>query len=217
MNLLTKTRNERFAIVSGAGPMAGALLYQLVIQKLQKKGAWNDADFPQIIIFNVPFSNMLAGETENSIVRNELIESLTFLSQHSEYIYIACQTLHAFLTQDEIKQFKVVSLLTLIQQALHQELRPIKVVGSKTSRRFDLHGKALARPCDYIETDKAEQAIDSILKGEQPNLLWLEQQASLHPVILGCTEFSVALQGSSMPFIDPIELAAQDMVDKFLH
>jgi len=46
--------SSSFGIISGAGPMAGALLYQQIIELLQALGAWQDSDFPAITIMNVP-------------------------------------------------------------------------------------------------------------------------------------------------------------------
>lgn len=208
-------KKPRFAILSGAGPMAGALLYQLVIKKLQCRGAWQDADFPSIILQNMPFSQMLSGDVDNPIVKQELMNCLSFLSQHADHVYIACQTLHAFLTDKDIQRFKVVSLLTLTQHALVNEKRDLLVVASKTTRRFNLHERALGRPCEYAQSALAERAIDSILKGELPDLYWLEELALEHPVILGCTEFSVAIQDTKAALIDPLVLAATDIVERF--
>lgn len=208
--------SPRFGIISGAGPMAGALLYELVIEQLQQTGAWQDADFPNILIQNIPFSDMLSGTIENPVVRNELLEGVTFLSQHCDYVYIACQTLHAFLTPEDIKRYKIVSLLDLIKQQVMDENQALSVIASKTSRYFDLHSKGIGRTCSYIFTNQAEQAIDDILKGQAVDLSEIEALAEFQPIILGCTEFSIPLRHSQAPYlIDPLKLAAHDIVLKF--
>lgn len=213
---INMNKKIKFGIISGAGPMAGALLYQRVIESLQAKGAWQDADFPEIILLNIPFSEMLFGKTENKKVRAELLTALSYLAQTVDYIYIACQTLHIFLSQEEMKQYKIVSLLSLISLALTKKDN-ISVVASMTSRLFNLHTKHLHIPCHYLEPERSERAIEDILKGKSPNLEWLEKLAVENEIILGCTEFSVALQKTTGKFIDPITLAATDIIDKFIH
>ncbi|MBA4696098.1 MAG: hypothetical protein H2069_01760 [Legionella sp.] len=160
----------RFGILSGAGPMAGALLYQRVIALLQEKGAWRDGDFPFITLVNLPFSDMLDGNFSCPVITKELLKGLSFLRKQSDYIYIACQTLHAYLSVENIKEFGVVSLLNLLNQALQQETREIQIVASKISRLFNLHGKNIDKICTYIEHQRSENAIDEILKGKNPSL-----------------------------------------------
>lgn len=210
-------RPLKFAIISGAGPMAGALLYELVIEKLQAKGAWRDQDFPNILLHNIPFANMLNGHADCDIVRNQLLAALCFLKRYCDFIYISCQTLHAFLSPEEIKQNKVVSLLDLIKARIQNEDKNIFVIASNTSRLINLHSKALNKACKYIEPNRAEQAIGKVLRGEPSDLYWVENIAHQQIVILGCTEFSVALRSTKAPYIiDPIKLAANDIVQKFL-
>lgn len=212
-------KKKKFAIISGAGPMAGNLLYQRTIELLQCKGAWKDADFPYLILVNVPFSEMLTEIFNDTQVRGELIDALTFSVANADYVYIACQTLHAFLTPEEIEKFKVVSLLSLTNTYLiEQRIPAVCVVASKTSRNLDLHPKAFSVPCEYIEHERAENSIDDILKGSLAPLDWLKDLAvhTEKPIVLGCTEFSVAMQLYRARYIDPIELAANDIVQKFL-
>ncbi len=208
-----KKNNKKFGIISGAGPMAGALLYQQVITILQANGSWRDADFPAILLMNVPFSEMLSGETDNPVVKKELLHSLNFISNQVDYVYIACQTLHTFLTPEEMIKNKVVSLLSLTKAALAKR-NTVSVVASKTSRLSDLHSRHMGIECRYLEPDKAERAIEAILRGDTNKLIWLEALAKEEDILLGCTEFSVATQHSSGRFIDPIKLAANDIVKK---
>jgi aspartate/glutamate racemase len=205
----------KFGIISGAGPMAGALLYQLVIKILQARGAWHDADFPEILLLNIPFSDMLSTKIDSNKIRIELLDAVRFTSHYVDYVYVACQTLHVFLTPDDIIQYKIISLLDLIKPNLVTNTNRILVVGSHTSRLFQLHSKLLQVNCCYAEPDLSEQAINSILKGKMPDLSWLEELAKENTVILGCTEFSIAMQKSKIAFIDPIKLAAHDIVNKF--
>lgn len=209
-------KNTKFGIISGAGPMAGALLYQRVIEMLQEKiGAWKDDDFPKILLYNVQFSEMLLGDVNNNTVRGELIAALEFMVNYVDYIYIACQTLHIFLSQEEICKYKVVNLISLVKPYVNN--KKAYVVASRTSRSFDLHSKLLDVTCEYLAPEKSDISINQILKGSWQRLEWLESLAKYKSIILGCTEFSVATRNSDAEFIDPIDLAASDILLKYLH
>ena len=205
----------KFGIVSGAGPMAGLVLYKNAIQILQKQGCYQDADFPEIILYNYPFSDMLDGNGNNPIIARQLEQVLLLLSNQVDIIYIACQTLHLFLPKERLSQLNVVSLLDLIDVA-SKPYEKIHVIASKTSYKNNLHGKNLKISCEYIEVEKSEQAIIDILKGKTPDLAWIEHASIFQPVLLGCTEYSVALDYCNWNVIDPIKLAANDLVRQFL-
>lgn len=207
-------KSIKFGIISGAGPMAGCLMYQYVIQKLQQQGAWRDSDFPEILLFNVPFSDMLSSDTDNAKIRRELLHAIQFLHQHVDYIYIACQTLHAYLQPDEFSKYKVLSLLSIIKDTLTPDYNIPLVVASKTSRVFNLHPSVF--PCSFAEEELSDQAIENILRGGTPDLKWLEALAEKNTVILGCTEFSVVAKNSASKYIDPIVLAATDLINIFM-
>lgn len=207
---------KQFGIISGAGPMAGALLYSKVIELLQARGAWRDSEFPGIILMNIPFTDMLDTRENYTLVRQELLCSLNQLSAQVDFIYIACQTLHAFLSNEEIIQYKVVSLLQLIESTIHTDSQAVLVAASNTSRRLKLHNQLKIKSLQYINPDDCDIAIETILKGNKPNLDWLIEKSFMNTVILGCTEFSVACRDMGFRWIDPVQLAAIDIVKKFL-
>lgn len=207
----------RFGIISGAGPMAGATLYQTVIQGLQEKGAYHDADFPEILLYNYPFSDMLDGNGSNYMVSQQLDEALSLLAEHVDHIYIACQTLHLFLPKERLEALKVISLIDLIDKHCQDMKQSLAVVASLTSALNNLHPDALNIECHYIEKERSQNAIVAILQGKEPDLAWLHEASLNQPVLLGCTEYSVTLQNSAWNIVDPIKLAAQDIIHRFLN
>jgi aspartate/glutamate racemase len=210
------SQTPRFGIISGAGPMAGALLYTHIITLCQKRGAWQDCDFPDILLRNVPFSPMLGGQKHQPVVKNQLHQALKSLKNHVDYIYIACQTLHGFLSLEDMERFKVVSLLDIIQQATHLEKRPVSIIASQTSCAMGLHLPFLPKGSSYIEQERSSYAIETILKGHRPDMHWVEDMAKETPLLLGCTEFSVALKACENPLIiDPLKEAADNAVERF--
>lgn len=207
----------KFGIVSGAGPIAGALLYQQTITLLQEKGCYQDADFPEIIIHNVPFADMLDGHCDNPTVSQQLEESLTFLSKRVDVIYIACQTLHLFLSEETLSLLKVKSLMQLVDEVCGSSTAPLQIVASRTSAKNKLHQQRMKTPAHYIEMEKSAEAINEILKGHTPDLDFVYQASLKGPVLLGCTEYTIPLQNSDWNVIDPIILAAKDMTNRFLN
>jgi aspartate/glutamate racemase len=209
---------KSFGIISGAGPMAGALLYRQIIELLQAQGVWQDADFPAIVLMNVPFSNMLGDHNNYELVQRELLAALEQLRQQADYIYIACQTLHAFLSTTDLQKYRIVSLLDLLKVEVSMHSKPIWVAASNTSRYLDLHRYINATgSLQYLEPEASDRAIQTILRGLKPDLNWLIEKTFENIVVLGCTEFSVSCHGMGFQWIDPLQLAARDVVKKFLH
>ena len=213
-----RSQPPRFGIISGAGPMAGALLYTHIITLCQKRGAWQDCDFPDILLRNVPFSPMLGGQIHQPRVKEQLYRALEGFHGYADAIYIACQTLHGFLNPEDIERFKVISLLDILRSLTKDETRPVFILASRTSCAMNLHPPFLPSNASYVEQERSQQAIDMILKGHPCSMNWAETLAHQSPVVLGCTEFSVALKDSNAPFfIDPLKEAARDAVKRFYH
>ena len=98
-------KNTKIGLVGGAGPMAGALLFSKIIQNYQsKKNAWQDEDFPEIILLSYPFSQMLSGAESAGNASRLQTELRICLAQLRDWgcdrIVIACNTLHAFAPSD---------------------------------------------------------------------------------------------------------------------
>lgn len=205
--MLTKQKKS-FGIISGAGPMAGICLMTQIMQYCQQQGAWRDRDFPEIRLHNIPFSEMLEPGFDTTIVRAELDNALTELEKNSSNLIIACNTLHLFLPSRNIPGF--VNLIDLVKSKIPDGCVPI-VVASKTSAENNLHGKLLNINCEYWHPDKSQRLIDAILAGKTVDLNFLVDLAKQRTVILGCTEYSLAVQHLSLPdaVIDPLKLAAE--------
>lgn len=63
---------KRVGIIGGAGHKAGLFLVQRIVTLCQEKyGCWQDADFPQMTLLNIPFQDML-GMADTATVRLQL-------------------------------------------------------------------------------------------------------------------------------------------------
>lgn len=200
-------------IISGAGPMAGLTLARRLISELQQQGCWQDADFPLFRLINFPFSEMMLDTTNSEIVGAELEQCIDELSFTCDYIIIACQTLHLYLPKT--KNEKIINLVELTKAAILDSTTPI-VLASYQSTVSRLHEYFFGTKCEYIDPYVSQEYINKILKGETVDLAWIEELAYLNPVVLGCTEYSVALDSSLAPFIDPLMIALNNYLTKLI-
>lgn len=203
------TKLPTIGIISGAGPEAGILLFEKIIHQLQQNGIWMDKDFPIIHLVNFPFSDMLGENVNKEKIAQQIDSCIQLLSNQCDHIVIACQTLHEFIPVNP--ESKLIHLFDLMKGVLKGNQKPL-VFASKTSSILKLHEKFLNIKCEYFNPEKSQTIINDILKGKKVNLHWLESLANKRMVILGCTEYSVALKNSTINFIDPIRLAAKKIV-----
>ncbi|MDF2530335.1 MAG: Asp/Glu/Hydantoin racemase family protein [Gammaproteobacteria bacterium] len=196
-------------------PMAGISLLRQTIRLFQCHGAWKDADFPEIHLINFPFSEMLSKQFDQEKLSAELLQCFRSL-RYCEHIVIACNTLHLFLPEGQIPY--LVNLIKLIKSKIPIGARPL-VLASHTSASENLHGRLLGMDCEYWEPKKSQKLIDEILQGKQIELDWLLDLAKRRVVILGCTEYSLALEHlpNIQGLIDPIKLAAQTLFELYNH
>lgn len=209
--------SKKIGIISGAGAMAGCLFYKKIITNLQVQGCWRDADFPEIVLINVPFPEMLSESTLFYKVRKALLNALEYVSPKVDAVYIACQTLHIFLLEKDYEKYKVEHLLKSVKPYV-ESLKTINVVSSLTSRLWNLHPMVLGAECQYIKSEESKETIELILRGIKPNLTWLKDFALSSPVLLGCTEFSVAVDNDPIDnVIDPLDITAKIIANNFLN
>lgn len=208
-------------IVGGAGPMAGALLLEhLFSLSIKTYGCAKDADFPEITLISFPFSEMLAVNVDSIKVQKELSTCLNRLRKNgATLLAIACNTLHAFLDNNEDLTDLIHLPLSIATELPRGEI-PL-VLCTSTSLRFGLHRRYF--PCAYPKPQtqlKIDRIIDKILKGAEPQgileeLVRILNQQTEKTVILGCTELSLLtkpLSTSGKLIIDPLEIVANKLL-----
>ncbi len=201
----------KIGIVSGAGPEAGALLYTRIIKEYQKKGAWEDWHFPEIVLYSYPFSDMMRAVYDAGQVRKEVNGAIVHLRELGcAPIVMACQTAHLFLDADNEKD--VLHLIRFLGPSL-QDQKEVRIVASKTSSHNRIHAPFLPCHCEYLDPEHAQQNIYEILRGDKPSMKWIQEAAKQSPVILGCTEFSLLFEPDTPHILDPISLAAKHIVE----
>lgn len=200
-------------VVGGAGPFAGLCLLDRLFSISQSKyGCANDKDFPLVILYSFPFSDMLSEARDEKRVRDELSSALIKLRMSgAELIAIACNTLHAFASSNEkLIALPKVTAATLINIPL--------VLCTSTSRGAQVHSQAF--DCSYPDRNtqkELDEIIRRILTGEDmlTELQGLISKQKEKTILLGCTELSLyakCLKGKTI--IDPLEILANKLLEE---
>lgn len=218
-----KNNWKKIGIIGGAGPAAGALLYQIIIEQCQRDYACkNDEDFPEIILLSYPFSQMIdleQGKKNRDILTRELTHCVnSLLAQRCNRIGIACNTLHAYLS-NSLHEKTIIRIDTTVKKTLvKNSAKRVLMLGTKTMLQADLYASAdykIVAPRQLIQ-NKINTTIGEVLKGritnelaiELGNLIKTEKQiTAADTVLLACTELSV------LAHIFPLTLATPDIID----
>lgn len=200
-------------VVGGAGPFAGLYLLDRLFSISQSKyGCLNDKDFPLVILYSFPFSDMLSESRDETRVREELLNALNQLKLlGAELIAIACNTLHAFLPLND----NVIALPDVLAKSLRD--KPL-VLCTKTAREKEVHKREFE--CSYPDNEtqnEVDEIIRRTLKGDDllDELQSLINRQKEEKVLLGCTELSLyASRLKGKPLIDPLELLANKLLEE---
>ncbi|MFH1831864.1 MAG: aspartate/glutamate racemase family protein [bacterium] len=215
---------KKIGIIGGAGPAASALLYKKIIQSCQQNfNCSRDSDFPEIILINYPFSEMLSEKHAQKYkfkIQKELQYCFDKLnSYNADITIIACNTLHTFLGKINIGNLELIDLAqTTLKYATQQKLKKILILGTEQTVQTGLYtNKTLTcAPVNSEQQKIVSVIIDNILTGELKTqdaltLTTIIAQAitnnkAAQPetgqktntrfdgVILGCTELSVLIE-----------------------
>lgn len=198
---------KNIAIIGGAGPEAGSLLFRNLITAYQTNGAWQDHDFPRIMLLNMPFSPMLESATNQITIIDELQSAVDIASRSgNEVVAIACNTLHSFVSKIDFKRLTFVSIVDVVHNAMQDKsAKRILFLGTKTSvskKIYERAGIEIVYP-SVCHQDTISESIVRILRntysGQDSTLMSTIIDAcadtmNFDGVILGCTELSVIHQ-----------------------
>ena len=202
-------RLPSLGIIGGAGPEAGALVFQQVIRICQKEhNCQRDYDFPLIKLVSYPFSEMLESDHDPDSVRREVKE--VYQQLDTDYVLIACNTLHTFLDES----FSAPRFLHLIQETKNALSEKPLVLCSTTSRENQVHQKFFS--CLYPDAELQKQVdslIDAVLgrgvdRSLSNDLQKLIELSGGEEIVLGCTELSLINERypqkiEGVPVVDP--------------
>lgn len=191
---------KKIGIIGGAGPEAGSLLFTTIVRLYQQQGSWKDNDFPQMVLLNYPFSEMLV-QADKNILTQELQDAVNQLeSIGCEIIVIACNTLHVFVPFIKFKAqfFSIVD--SVLAEAEKRKINSALFIGTLTSSFTHLYNNKKIKIID-LEFLAINDLIESILKNQYSeesayllSKIINQKKSTFDAIILGCTEFSVLHQ-----------------------
>lgn len=222
---------QKFGIIGGAGPYASALLYQSIIRNSYEA---KKRQTPEIVLLNYPFTRGLTLKESHSHKQQlcqELQDCLNCLAQQDvQHIVIACNTLHSFLPELNLKGMSVLSIPKLvIKTALQAHLRKLLLLSTETTIQTGLYQHPLIELSILhpLEQDCLNGIIDRILEGnilkeDSENLSHLIQTSLLKEgiggILLGCTDLPVLharypIETGALPVLDSIQIPAKHCID----
>lgn len=229
-----KTLIKKIGIIGGAGPLASALLLENIVHECYKQGCKNEAEFPEIVLLNNPFSIKLCKERtkDNRPLICDVLQSCVnrLVGDGAMLLAVVCNTFHLFLNEITTGNSRFVSIAqATLESAQQQKLSRLLILGTPLTLRNHLYHHPTIECIAPAEEDHVviESIINRILAGsviEEDALLLSfivakhQQKHFFDGVVLGCTELPVLhkkyplkIPGTVM-FLDTIEILAQRLV-----
>ncbi len=220
---------KTIGLLGGMGPLASANIYHKIIKLGQEiHQAEQDADFPPIIIYNLPLIGFdQTGFTNPDLVKEQLINGVKKLEQAgSDFIIIACNTVHHFDQQmSEAIMIPIISIIEETAKAVAKKgLKTVGLLSSESTNRLDLYQHALARyDIESVSvTDEHQKWISDIIfhvmsgsqgasdKQQLKHITNELEHQGAQGVIIGCTELPLVFsqQDTTMTVFDSNEIIA---------
>jgi aspartate racemase len=126
---------RKIGVIGGAGPLASALLYRLIIEKCYEKKI---GDIPEIFIINFPFTRGLSiqeSSLHHSLILREIqycIDSL--FHQGCDEFILSCNTLHLFMNEVNHRGMRFIHMPHLVLQGIKRYfIDRVAVLGTATT------------------------------------------------------------------------------------
>lgn len=216
---------KKIGIIGGAGPLASALFYEMLVHEYYKKGI----AIPEMVLINFPFTRGLTVE-EGICHERKLLEELTYcigiLEQHKVEIgVVVCNTLHLYLNKLPKSSCRFHSLpVSVLKEANEKGFKRLLLLGTENTCMSGLYQDP---DISFVYPSKLEQkmidgVIDRVLEG---NILKEDAEALgslinehakkevFDGVVLGCSDLPVLHHrfpiSSVKPLLDSIKIPAR--------
>ena len=214
---------KKMGIIGGAGPLASALFYEIMVRESYRKAC----QLPEIILINFPFTRGLSleeGKDNRGIIQDQLDYCIHKLAQNevTEAI-LTCNTLHLYLPIEKSIIFHSLPELVM-QHALQNGDHRLLILGTQNTCRSELyqHPKMEMVYPSSCQQKLIDDVIDRVLVGKicEADSRLLSQiikernrKDSFDGVVLGCTDLPVLHHHypiqSLKPFYDSIKIPAK--------
>jgi len=217
---------KKLGIIGGAGPLASALFYQMLVHESYRLGR----SLPEIFLLNYPFHRGLTPEesrNNGAVVRKELRYCLkTLETVGAEVGVLVCNTLHLELAIAPQEKIDFLRLPDLLLEEIHEKKskRLLLLATRNTCSSLLYQQKDLTIFHPSLEGQAVvDEVINRVLTGHfcSQDSVKLETIIRTYPdeidgVILGCTDLPVLHHhfplSSDIPIYDSVKIPAQKIV-----
>ncbi len=143
-----KENKGAIAILGGMGPQASAKMLEVIISMAAREfGCENTEDFPQIILFSVPFPDFISSKKNARRAKFLLKEKIGFLNNMDvSVVAIACNTAHIMIGDlQAVSKAPFVSMIEAVADEVgKQGLKKVGVLATPSAVKSKLFQRALS-------------------------------------------------------------------------
>lgn len=222
-------------IVSGLGPLAGSdVLNKVLVYAAESYGAFDNADYPDIVLFSHGIETFDATGTLAPGFVEELVRVVDEIELHHPTVLgVACNAAHLHLAELRAHTGAVVvDLIEETAKAASRQDRTYLLLSASTTRDTGLYQRALReRGVRFIDvTDAIQRELDEVVHAVRGHALDVAgtqirdivmrpELEGFDAIIAACTELPVALDHSnvvrSIPVVDTNRVLARALVDNY--
>lgn len=221
-------------VLGGMGPQASVHFYDLLIRtSIKKYGVRKNADFPHILIDNIPVPDLVKSkEDEERTVAIVEEEAQRLKKAGADFLALPCNTMHLYV--DRIQQAANLPFISMIEAVVGSVeadgRKKIGLLGSVTTMKSRLYSDLLERKGIkmILPDEETQEVIGSVIHaviaseyGEAERYSLgeaIEQLASqgAEGVILGCTELPIVADEIQMqtPIYNSLQILAEECCAK---
>ncbi len=214
------------------GPLASVNVYAKIVEVAQEKyNATQDTDYPPMFIYNLPLEGFdETGFVDEEKVKGQLLDGVRRLEgAGSDFIIIACNTVHYFLSEMQgAVSIPILSLPDKTAERVEAEgYKKVGLLSSQSTRELGLYRESLGKVGTVVVTasEDEQKTLNTIIlhvmsgthTGTDSQALQKIMERMVHndgveAIILGCTELPLVTHKNSIarPIFDTIVIAAEE-------
>ncbi|MBI2598829.1 amino acid racemase [Candidatus Curtissbacteria bacterium] len=223
--------NGAIAILGGMGPQASAKMLEVMVSMAAREfGAKNCEDFPEIILFSVPFPDFISSKKNARRAKLLLKKKVAFLNNIDvSVVVIACNTAHILIDDLQVvSKAPFVSMIGAVaDEVKRQGLKKVGILATPSAIRSKLFQRALSgigvvtvipNRDQFMEIESVVRKVISQEVSEN-DVLRLANVANdlvekgAEGIILGCTELPLVFpKDFQLPIFDSIEILSRKLL-----
>lgn len=221
---------KKIGIVGGMGPEATATFYVDLVRECQRRfGAWNDCDYPEILIHSLALPDTLSNVDHPAVLPRLLSTTDALQNAGAECLAMPCCTLHVF--ADQFHAHASVPFISIVDEASKAAYaigsKKVGVLGTSAAMQSRIFHDGFAKyGMDAVminEQEAVSHVIKNVLRGNKLdadrdilcNVINQLAANGADSVVLGCTELPLIFRGcrASIPVVDSLDVLAKSVID----